>query len=645
MEKLTQEKFIIKLNKSCKANDKDNVKELLKKLKTFDEYADKVKPDNNALHIVCDALNNNPLDDRERHKTKKILKLLLYNNFNPNGQDDDGNTALHVLKPLNHNMKILKLFLDYGANLKIKNSNNADPYEFACEEAEKQPDYIESMKQQYRRWNNLTDYPRWQQDTGHRSKDIRGRYRYLFDGADENELQNSDGRFVFVIVHGTGISGESGCYNKDYYDLQSPQFQSFMNYAKEYVEQYNSTKELHEQKILHLISFEWNGNLLDTTSRKPAGLRLAQYLESWNYRNSKIVCIAHSHGCNVVNFASHELRNLKKKNSYGLYKGRIKELVFFAPPCRQIIPEEDRSSIINPLGKMYDLCNDAFSTKLTNYNQLFVFHSPADHVVELGSVDALTSTLVLSTVGTVGYYAGKTAKKVAKDGMPKTPEEQRDLLLGVFIAGGSTYAAYNAIKKKFKQAHAYNLSVPKNEIGKVKGPKVHIETMVNGKYIGHSSPELLLNFATALRILKNQYTLNLARCDDFKINIITKQIKQEKLLEFIEDKGIEELFDYSEDNDQQDQENASRTFWENRENNCNVQCRIEEKEESKPRKYKKHPYFKTTKEKLKKITNTKQSFLDITELISKKHQVVYEHYLSNLQQNSTDAPSQSCVLL
>gem|GEM_PF-4479592 len=583
MSELIKEDFIKQLHEACTNNNNIHVEGLLKKLDIYD-YEDEVKSNNNALHIICNTLNDNPQDDCKRQNAKKILVHLLHNNFNPNIQDENNNTPLHILKPLSTNIKILRSLRNYGANLYMKNSDNKDPYYLALENKPEQ-NYFATIDRAYTRWKDLCGHTGWQEDRGYRQESIRKRYRYLFADTHQEEPQNSDGRIVFVIVRNTGTSGESGCH-KDYYDPTSLIFQSFMNYAKAYVEHYNSTKEQQQEfKILHLISFLWNGNLLNTISR--VGQKLAEYLDSWHYRNSKIILIAQECSCDVASFASHQLHNTGKKNNDGLYEGRIEEMIFFAPHRRpKILDAVEKDSIINSLG-IIDACNNIMPIKPTNYDQLFVFYSP--------------------TVG--GYLAYETLKK-------------------------------------FKQYHTHNGKFPINRLDQVEGPKIDIKTMVDGNYIGHNNPKLLENFATVLKILKTQYTLNVARCNAFKVNIVTDKTVEEKLLQFIESENNKTLFDESENSYNNDQYKELLTFWENRKDNCKVQCMpVNRKglDEDFFKACNNSKYSMATIQKLKIIKGNKldsQDFVDIIESIGKKHQHVYAHYdKSVLQKNNNNIPS------
>jgi hypothetical protein len=73
-------------------------------------------------------------------------------------------------------------------------------------------------------------------------------------------------------MHGAGFSviENSGPLNRNYHDCTTCGFAGIMKFAKEYLLKYNKQNPKNKKRIVHLVSFEWNGNLSDTFSRRPA---------------------------------------------------------------------------------------------------------------------------------------------------------------------------------------------------------------------------------------------------------------------------------------------------------------------------------------------------------------------------------------
>lgn len=93
--------------------------------------------------------------------------------------------------------------------------------------------------------------------------------------------------------------------------------------------------------IDHLINYAWSGHLSDE-DREHGGLQLANFLNTFGKNYQKITVIAHSHGCNVVNIASHTLKP-------GI---KIDKAIYFAGPVR-----EDEKDIYKPTEKIRKIYN------------------------------------------------------------------------------------------------------------------------------------------------------------------------------------------------------------------------------------------------------------------------------------------------
>lgn len=60
------------------------------------------------------------------------------------------------------------------------------------------------------------------------------------------------------------------------------------------------------KRVVHLITFVWSGQL-DTVARQQAGGHLANYLIRRKGEFDALWTVAHSHGCNVVNWAAYHM--------------------------------------------------------------------------------------------------------------------------------------------------------------------------------------------------------------------------------------------------------------------------------------------------------------------------------------------------
>lgn len=334
---------------------------------------------------------------------------------------------------------------------------------------------------------------------------IRTLLRYKSHNIDYSLTDNKK-CLVFVIIHGTGFFGGSGSTNSNYYDKTKEEFRGLLRFAQNYIERYNKQQlnKNKDPKFLHLFSYEWTGKLFDIR-RRPAGEILADYLNVY-YPDAQIIPIAHSHGCNVMNFASKLLTPDKKSK-----KARIRCMIYFAPPCRQEIPQEEKSSIINPLGKTYDSINDFMAIEPENYDQLFTFYSQGDDVVPKGVVDAGTGTFALVTI-TGGTYATYHCIQ-SEDKKVKTYGTIASTSFTLY----SLWAANEVLQKKKQHAYFYNNKVPdKNNF---KGPQVCIETFVNRKRIGHSNDTILKYFGYAVEYIKDSYPIHGSAGAHFILNI------------------------------------------------------------------------------------------------------------------------------
>lgn len=140
---------------------------------------------------------------------------------------------------------------------------------------------------------------------------------------------------ILPIVHGTWTNHASHGGNQD--DLLS---KAYFAYARFLALKYNA--------IIHFHAIKWDGDLTQEC-RKEAGVNLANELkEEYQKIKSENPCakidikpIGHSHGCNVINHASHILQNNELT---------IDEAIFFGCPGFDVEPHHIKK-VFNFMGK------------------------------------------------------------------------------------------------------------------------------------------------------------------------------------------------------------------------------------------------------------------------------------------------------
>ncbi|HBS47740.1 TPA: hypothetical protein DEO28_02105 [Candidatus Dependentiae bacterium] len=111
-----------------------------------------------------------------------------------------------------------------------------------------------------------------------------------------NENFENKNPIILFLVHGTFAS--------DSPELSKVDDKSFIfSSIKDFAMLYSNAK----QRPIYVISFFWSGKN-DYIHRMIGGALLAQYIRSVRDNVSEVITIAHSHGGNVVNFASNVLR-------------------------------------------------------------------------------------------------------------------------------------------------------------------------------------------------------------------------------------------------------------------------------------------------------------------------------------------------
>jgi len=133
---------------------------------------------------------------------------------------------------------------------------------------------------------------------------------------------------VIVLVHGTWASRSHAYFNEEH---------MFYSHIQEFATKY----AIRNNCPVELISLRWAG-FNSSLARKDGGTVLAQVLNNY-YPGIKTLTIAHSHGCNVVNYAS---RLLAPAN-------RIEHIIHLAAPVRDANEEDFKPRNFDRLTHFY----------------------------------------------------------------------------------------------------------------------------------------------------------------------------------------------------------------------------------------------------------------------------------------------------
>lgn len=150
---------------------------------------------------------------------------------------------------------------------------------------------------------------------------------------------------LMIVIHGT-FSHHKDAFRNEAHE----QFQSIMHFTQDRAEKVG--------KVVDLISFGWNA-YNNHKDRLQAGKNLALLLDRVRKNYNEITIIAHSHGCNVVNIASHFMQ-----------KSTITTAIYLACPVR------DKAQI-----------NDNLYEPTDRIKNIYSFYSLVDPVAFLGSFD------------------------------------------------------------------------------------------------------------------------------------------------------------------------------------------------------------------------------------------------------------------
>ena len=164
------------------------------------------------------------------------------------------------------------------------------------------------------------------------------------------------GTIALVCVHGTHSDGASFGGN-----LEKDTSQNILKFAQ--------MLAVAQQCCVQVITFTWSGDL-SLNVRERAGRQLAEIISKDNYK--AIWTIAHSHGCNVVNWAAYQLFEL-------LDKPPIDVAILIASPA------PDYNHFKNPEDKKP-------SEVLYYFKKIYHFYSTGDGTQLLGSLYSEGST-------------------------------------------------------------------------------------------------------------------------------------------------------------------------------------------------------------------------------------------------------------
>ncbi|KKP35968.1 MAG: hypothetical protein UR26_C0001G0012 [candidate division TM6 bacterium GW2011_GWF2_32_72] len=115
--------------------------------------------------------------------------------------------------------------------------------------------------------------------------------------ADSTETKRkSDWKYVFLVVHGTWAQN-------------TPWWASDQPFAQQLLE----GSKFIGKKMAESIGFKWSGEL-NHEDREAAAKELVKLIERFDSK-TKIICVSHSHGTNIVNMASQILREKELKQA------------------------------------------------------------------------------------------------------------------------------------------------------------------------------------------------------------------------------------------------------------------------------------------------------------------------------------------
>jgi len=537
------------------------------------------------FHYICNDIAKKEFDI-------DLIKLFFEKGACPNIQNDEGDTPYHYVTNGAPRFHLAKLFIECGANENISNNKGLTSYDLGVRNSNGHKNDIRTIHE--RDWHYVKEDTLWQEYKNYLPSFIRKIFRYREPNVQNtNDLVENDPNVINMIT----VHDINDHENQGYYDPANSQFKHIMQFAEAYIARYNLKREEYnlrkakeatnytpkKLKTLHLTSFLWHSDLIASAEG------LAGYLDA-KYRNAELLFFAHGFGCDVVNLTSHRLgflneinekfaqrnENIRELRKNKVYKGRIKLLMHFLPICRHKIPEAEKSLSIDLLGGEYDKLNDSIATTPTNYDLMLNFYSPNDKKIKENAFTRAMKHTAISSISS-GALAGAITSQV----VPGPLSAIIGGVTGTIYPGLTAYNKRKTISESVR--HQYKKVTPINECKNnsfiIKGPKVHLKTMIDNNYIDHAIPaELLKNIPDIFKMLKTQYVSELARSRNFCININTSQDIQDELLKYLNEDDIAYEF-----NDDDIDLNIKKDFkfWDNKVDNCKIQCWLD-KNQSEP---------------------------------------------------------------
>ncbi len=140
----------------------------------------------------------------------------------------------------------------------------------------------------------------------------------------------SRGRILLVCIHGTW-SNDASFGGKD-------------NEPTQHIKYFGHVLAQVYDCSVDIISFTWSGALDINHRQEAAGILAKQLIKTINTtenNTNQIWTIAHSHGCNVVNIAAEELKNINRTIDVGIHVGSpIQDIKSREMPGDVIVPED-----------------------------------------------------------------------------------------------------------------------------------------------------------------------------------------------------------------------------------------------------------------------------------------------------------------
>lgn len=271
----------------------------------------------------------------------------------PNIQNEKGDTPYHLVANI---PDLIQLFSTHGARGDIPNGNGITVNQLTLN----YEGYHGLINNKNISWESIENLPNWSTYANNRLPTfIKKVFRYYQSGKLPDDLFIDGGSNIIAMITIHDLKDEK---NGAYHDHQNDEFKGIMSFAQNYVDSYNQRRDAKKErinqnsqmnqvqrkeeidkqemkkKLLHLIPFSWENDI------KASATKLAEFLNIY-YPNSRFIFLAKGRGCDVASLTSQGLTYLQEANEKiaaenqgkpkiqeRLYKGRIKLLLYIAPP-------------------------------------------------------------------------------------------------------------------------------------------------------------------------------------------------------------------------------------------------------------------------------------------------------------------------